>query len=138
MRAVVTALVICTLFASVAGADKIVPSGVLKAYKGPEGEIIAMVEINDGKEMLVHFKNLDQELDGKTLRYLLDVNRTSTTVYINKKRGSKTYRSILLTASDGQWDFYHPTKPPKHFALVYSESASAAIKVEDVVNAYRP
>jgi hypothetical protein len=138
MRAAAIALVLCTLFVSVARGDKIVPTGPLKAYKGPEGEIVAMVQINDGKEMLVYFRNLDKELDGKTLRYLLDVNRSSTTVYIDKKRGSKTYRSILLTASDGQWDFYHPTKPNTHFALVYSESASAAIKVEEVVSAYRP
>lgn len=137
MRAVAIAIALCVV-ASVAHADKIVPSGVLKAYKGPEGEIVAMVEISDGKEMLVHFRNLDKELDGKTLRYLLDVDRDSRTVYINKKRGSKTYRSILLTERDGQWSFQHPTKPTTHFSLVYSESASAAIKVEEVVNAYHP
>ena len=72
MRAAVIALV---LFASAAHADKIVPSGPLKAYNGPEGELVVMVEINDGKEMLVYFKNLDNTLDGKTLRYMLEVTR---------------------------------------------------------------
>jgi|HubBroStandDraft_6_1064221.scaffolds.fasta_scaffold128170_1 hypothetical protein len=137
MKTAVIALVL--LFAAMAHGDtKVVPSGPLKAYKGPEGEIVAMIEVNDGKEMLVYFKNLGPELDGKTLRYLLETDRDSKTVYINKKRGSKTYRSIMLTARDGQWDFQHPTKPTTHFGLSYSESASAAIKVDDVVNAYKP
>jgi hypothetical protein len=136
MRLAAIALIMCMV--SVARGDKPVASGPLKAYKGPEGEIVAMLEISDGKEMLVYFKNIGPELDGKTLRYLLEIDRDSKTVYINKKRGSKTYRSIMLTANDGQWSFQHPTKPETHFALSYSESATAAIKVDDVVNAYKP
>ncbi len=138
MRVLAIALIAFTLLVSVAHGDKLVLSAALKAYKGPEGQIVAMVEVNDSTEMLVYFKNLDPELDGKTLRYLLEVHSDSKTVFINKKRGSKTYRSIMLTARDGHWDFQHPTKFAVHFALSYSESASAAIKVEDVVNAYKP
>ena len=44
----------------------------------------------------------------------------------------------MLTEADGRWDFYHPTKFDTHFALSYSGSASAAIKVDEVVNAYKP
>jgi hypothetical protein len=135
----VRALVIAAmLVASIAAADKIAPSSTLKAYKGPEGEIVAMVEINDGKEMLVHFRNVDPALDGKTLRYLLEVTRDGSTVYLNKKRGSKTYRSIMLTGGGGYWDFNNPIKPTMHFGVAYSESATASLKLEDVVNAYHP
>jgi hypothetical protein len=138
MRAVIHALVACVLFLPTARSDKLAPSSALKAYKGPEGQLVVMVEISDGKEMLVHFRNLDKDLDGKTLRYQLESHGSSKTVFIPKKRGSKTYRSIMLTALDNQWDFYHPVKLGTHFAIRYSESASATIKVDDVVNAYRP
>jgi hypothetical protein len=138
VQVILRALVIVVALVSVARADKIVAASALKAYKGPEGQIIATVEINDSKEMLVHFRNVDPALDGKTLRYLLEVTRDGQTVYINKKRGSKTYRSIMLTGGGGRWDFINPIKPTMQFGVAYSESATASFKLEDVVNAYRP
>jgi hypothetical protein len=116
----------------IARVDKLVASSALKGLQGPEGQIIAMVEISDSKAMLVHFRNVDPALDGKTLRYLLEVNREDSTVSINTQRGSKTYRSIMLTGGDGRRDFSNPIKPTMHFAL------AASFKLEDVVNAYRP
>ncbi|HWU91509.1 MAG TPA: hypothetical protein VN253_29780 [Kofleriaceae bacterium] len=115
-----------------------VPSGSLKAYKGPEGEVIAMVEVSDGKEMLVHYKNVGSGLDGKTLRYLLEDHGSDKTVYLNYKRGSKWHRTIILDARDRKWEFYHPTKSNVHFAITYSESASEKLKLEDVLKAYKP
>ena len=115
------------------------PSGPLRAYKGPEGELVVMVEANDGKQMLVHVKNVDKELDGKTVLYLLeDLGHGDKNVYVNKKRGSKTYRSMLLTARDGDWTFYHPSKAGTEFRIRYSESASGQFKIEDVLAAYKP
>ena len=115
------------------------PSGPLRAYKGPEGELIVMVEISDGKEMLVHFRNLGKELDGKTVRYLYeDLGRGTKNVYINKKRGSKTYRSYLLTAHDGDWNFHHPTNFKIEFAIWYSEDDSRKFKIADVLDGYKP
>lgn len=121
-----------------ARADKITASGPVKAYKGPEGELIVMVEISDGKEMLVHCKNLGGELEGKTVRYLFEDHGDSKDVYVNKKRGSKTYRSVMLTARDGAWEFYYPGKPTKTFRIRYSEDASSKIKLDDVLAAYKP
>jgi hypothetical protein len=115
------------------------PSGPLKAYKGPEAEVVVMIEVNDGKEMLVHFKNVGKELDGKTLLYQYeDLGRGNKNVYINKKRGSKTERSVLLSARDGDWEFYYPGNVDKGFQIYYSEDASAKFKIEDVLNAYKP
>jgi hypothetical protein len=115
------------------------PSGPLKAYKGPEGEIVVMIEANDGKEMLVHFKNISKELDGKTLLYQLeDLGSGNKNVYVNKKQGSKTVRSNLLSARDGSWEFYHPGKPNITFSIYYSEDASGKFKMEDVLSAYKP
>jgi hypothetical protein len=112
---------------------------VLKAYKGPEGEVIAMVEVNDGKQMLVYFKNLGGDLEGKSLLYLYeDLGKGDKTVYLNKKRGSKTYRSVMLSARDNKWSFYHPTKPGTELALKYSEKDSESLKIDDVVKAYKP
>ena len=115
-----------------------VPSGSLKAYKGPEGEILVMVEVNDGKEMLVHYKNVGGGLDGKTLRYLLEGSGADKTVYLNYKRGSKWHRTTILNSRDRRWEFYHPTKSGVQFAITYSESASEKWKLEDVLKAYKP
>ncbi|HEU4733591.1 MAG TPA: hypothetical protein VFT22_37110 [Kofleriaceae bacterium] len=115
------------------------PSGVLKAYKGPEGEIVAMVEVNDGKQMLVYFKHLGGELEGKSVLYLYeDLGKGDKNVYLNKKRGSKTYRSVILSARDNRWSFYHPTKPGTELALRYSEKESGDLKIADVIDAYKP
>jgi hypothetical protein len=133
---------LCAIAAPAAPAQKPqkgpVPSGPLKAYKGPEGEVIAMVEVNGSKQMLVHFKNLGGDLEGKTLLYLFEDHGDDKTVYLNKKRGSKTYRSIVLSASDRNWEFFHPSRPNTHFAISYSEAASKDIKLDDVLKAYRP
>jgi hypothetical protein len=133
----------CGLFASQALAQKPpakpVPSAPLKAYKGPETEVVVMVEVNDGKQMLVHFKGLGGDLEGKTLLYLLeDQGNGNKTVYIDKKRGSKTYRSVMLDARDNHWQFYHPTNFKNQFGLSFSEEQSGKIKVDDVLAAYKP
>jgi hypothetical protein len=114
-------------------------SGPLRAYRGPEGEIIVMVEANDGKDMLVHFKSLGQELDGKTVLYRIeDLGHGDKNVYVEKKRGSKTVRSNLLSCRDGGWEFYYPGKADVQFQIYYSRHASEQFKLEDVLNAYKP
>ncbi len=139
--AFVVALVVTGAFAPspVRADSKPVPSGPLKAYKGPEGERVVMVEVNDSKQMLVYFKNIGGGIDGKSFLYLLDdQGRGHKDVYLNKKRGSKTYRSIVLTARDNQWTLYHPTKPGTELELTYSEKDSENTKLDDVLAAYKP
>jgi len=109
---------------------KITASGVVKAYKGPEGAIVVMLEINDGKEMLVHFKKIGGELEGKTLRHLYeDLGEGKKNVYLDHKRGSKPYRTYLASARDNQWEVYLPGTN-KHFELSYSESLSDQFKAD--------
>jgi len=117
---------------------KITPSGVVKAYKGPEGQVVVMLEINDGKEMLVHFKKLGGELEAKTLRHLYeDLGEGNKNVYLDHKRGSKPYRTYLLSARDNRWTFYQPGSN-NHFDLSYSEAASDQFKAEDIIKAIKP
>lgn len=119
--------------------SNLVPSSKLKAFKGPEGEVIAMVEVNSSKEMLVHFKNLGTELDGKTGLYqIADMGKGKKDIYVEKKKGSKTYRSVLLTQRDGSWEFYHPGKPGTEFHISYSEQESEKFKLEEVLKSYNP
>lgn len=133
---------LCAIAASPAAAQKAQnaprPSGPLRAYKGPEGEVIAMVEVNDSKQMLVHFKNIGGDLEGKSLLYLFEDRGDDKTVYLNKKRGSKTYRSIVLSAHERSWEFFHPGKPNTHFHISYSEPATKELRLEDVLKAYKP
>jgi hypothetical protein len=133
------ALALCVVGSTVHAAPQITPSGPLRAFKGPEGEVIVMVEINDSKEMLVHLKGVGGDLEGRTLRYLFeDDGKGDKSVYVNKKRGSKTYRSQLLTARDNAWTFFYPDKPSVTFRIRYSESASEKFKIEDVIRAIKP
>lgn len=125
--------------APLAHADKIVASGAVKAFKGPEGAVVLMVEINDSKEMLVLFKNTGGTIEGKTQRYLFeDLGNGSKNVYVNVKRGSKTNRSNLCSARDGEWECYVPGKPADTLQLRYSEDLSGKTKLDDVLAAYKP
>ncbi len=124
---------------TVLGSAKIVASGPVKSFKGPEGEVITMVEVNDSKEMLVHMKGIGGEWDGKSVLYSFrDQGRGHKEVFTNKKRGSKSFESFLLTARDGQWRFYHPTKGSTEFVISYSEKDSEKMKLEDLLKAYKP
>lgn len=114
-------------------------SGALKAYKGPEGELVVMIEVNDGKEMLVHFKNIGKELEGQTRLYLFaDKGDGDKQVFLNKKRGSKWYESTILSARNNRWSFYHPEKAGTTFGLSYSEKDSEKFKAEDIISGYKP
>lgn len=97
-----------------------------------------MVEVNDSKQMLVHFKNIAGDLEGKSLLYQFEDRGDDKTVYVNKKHGSKTYRSIVLSANERIWEFVHPSKPNTHFHISYSEAATKELRLEDVLKAYRP
>jgi hypothetical protein len=138
-RALAVTIVIALAASALAAPATPAPSGPLRAYKGPEGQIVAMVPVDDGKQILVYFRKVDSDLDGKTLLYNLDTtDEANKDVYVVKKRGSKTYRSSMLTERDGSWTFFHPTKPSVSFAIRYSDSVSDQIKVDDVLNAYKP
>ena len=135
----IAAVLVCGAAVTTAVA-KPVPSGKLKAYKGPEGEIVAVLEVNDSKEVLVYFKNVGGDLEGKALLYTYeDKGGDNKEVFRMKKRGSKTYRSYLLTSYErGSWLFVHPTKTNEQYRVTFSEADTKAIKVDDVVAAYQP
>ncbi len=119
--------------------SKPVPSGPLKAYKGPEGELVVMVEVNDSKQMLVYFNKIGGGIDGKSYLYEFeDHGKGNKDVFLNKKRGSKWYQSFVLSARENQWHFYHPTKSGTDFDLTYSEKDSENTKLDDVLAAYKP
>ncbi len=136
MRLVV--MLLCGL-AGLAHAGKPVASGPLKAYVGPEGEVVALVPVNDSKDVLVYFRKISG-LDGTTLLYTNeDLGEDRRQIYVTKKRGSKTYRSIMLTDySPGRWLFINPVKTSEHFKIRYSESTTQSIKPDEVINAYKP
>jgi hypothetical protein len=132
-------LVLLGLAPAAALAGTPTPSGLLKAYKGPESQIVVMIPVNDDKQILVHFRGLGLELEAKTLLYNVeDLGHDSKNVYEDRKRGSKTIRWNVLTERDGDWQFYHPKKPGTEFRLIYSESASSSFKIADVLSAYKP
>jgi hypothetical protein len=119
---------------------RLVPSSALKAYRGPEGEIVALVEVNDSKQMLVYFKTVGHGLDGTAQLYSYeDLGEDRKSVYTTKPRGSKTYRAfVLLSAGRGAWTFIHPAKTSEHFEIRYSEKASQEITRDEALAAYHP
>jgi hypothetical protein len=117
---------------------KITASGIVKAYKGPEGAVVVMLEINGGKEMLVHFKKIGGDLEGKTLRHLFeDLGDGKKNVYLDHKRGSKPYRTYLASARDDRWEVYLPGMN-KTLNIYYSEALSDQFKAEDLIKAIKP
>jgi hypothetical protein len=138
MRLVIL-LVLLGLAPATAVADTPRPSGPLKAYKGPEGQVVVMILVNNDTQMLIHFRGLGDELEAKTMLYNVeDVGHGNKNVFETRKRGSKTIQWNVLTERDGDWQFYHPKKSGTGFWLAYSESASSKFKIEDVLNAYKP
>ena len=138
VRSCIALALICA--PAIAAPAKPVPSGPLKAFKGPEGELVVLVPVNDGKEMLVHFRNLGGPLEGKSALYLYeDKGNDHREVYSNKKRGNKTYRAYVLTDYEsGSWTFINPSKTSQSFTIHFSEADSKKIKVDEVVDAYQP
>jgi hypothetical protein len=132
-------LAIAFVCVPLAASAKPAPSGPLKAYKGAEGEVVVTVPVNDGKEMLVYFHGLDG-LEGKTLLYSFeDKGDDHQEVFVMKKRGSKAYRSYMLTDYEhGSWLFINPIKTSQSFRVYYSKIESKNIKVDTVVDAYKP
>lgn len=117
-----------------------VPSSALRAYRGPEGEIVALVEVNDSKQMLVYFKSVGHGLDGTAQLYSYeDLGEDRKSVYTHKKRGSKTYRAfVLMSAGRGAWTFIHPGKTSEHFEIYYSDKATQQITRDEALAAYHP
>jgi hypothetical protein len=74
------------------------------------------------------------------LLYLFeDLGDDRKAVYSNKQRGSKTYRAFVLTDYErGTWLFINPSKTSSSFRVYYSEAESGKIKVDDVLDAYKP
>lgn len=135
--------IFCALFLSsfAYSATKPLPNGPLKVFRGPEGELIGMVEVNQAKQMLVHFKNIGGDLDGKTKMYeFADNGRQGKEVYfIHQWRKSKTRPWIVLAYTDGAWKFANPSPgSTQTFRLTYSQSDTDKMKLEDVVNSYKP
>ena len=127
--------------APASGPAKPVPSGTVKVYKGPEGERIAMLEVNQSTEVLVHFDKLGTELDGKTVLYELEYlgPHLGHNAFYLEKRGSKTVRHFPLEEQGaGTWDFHHPGRTVKNFRIVYSEADSRAMTVDAMLSTYHP
>ena len=132
-------LMLLLAVAAPAYADAPKPSGPLKAYKGPEGQVVVMILVNDDKQMLVHTRGVGGDIEAKTMLYdVEDLGHDSRNIFEMRKRGSKKIQWNVLTEREGDWQYYHPKKPGTEFWLVYSEKESEKYKLEDVMNAYKP
>jgi hypothetical protein len=135
-------IAIALLFGSVlAYADsKPVASSKVKAYKGAEGEVVAVLEVNSSKQVLVFFKKVSSALDGTSRLYEYeDKGNDNKEIYWNKKQGSKTQRAFVLTEYEhGSWLFINPIKTSENYRVAFSESETQAIKVDDVLAGYKP
>lgn len=133
------ALFFCgVLFSSVLMAAEPVPSGPLKVFKGPEGELVAMVEVNNSKEILVQYKKTGGEVEGKTRLYtLVDEGRDRRSATYQKKQGSKMITLYPLAYRHGTWYMQNPVRRGE-IPLTYSEKDSEKMKIEDVLKAYKP
>lgn|GEM_PF-1909300 len=136
-------LIAVLLFSSILWAGtKPIQTSPVKAFRGPEGELVVMVEVNESKEMLVFFKNIGvngDEFEGKTRLYqFTDNGRQGKDIFYNKKRGSKTIQYVVLNQNNDHWTLAHPLKPAQTISLTYSQKDSEVTKFEDILKAYQP
>jgi hypothetical protein len=131
--------VIRLLLAPAVADDKIIASGPPRAYKGPEGELVVVMEVNDGKEAVALFKNVGGELEGKALRCTLaDLGNGNKDCYYDQKKGKKPLRFVLLTDREKHWEFTDPTRQGFHLRLQFSDKDTEKYKADDVTKALRP
>jgi hypothetical protein len=119
---------------------KPVASGPLKVFHGPEGEVLAIVDVNDSKEAAVYFRGVGGELEGKTHTYLIEQgNRGERSLYYNKKiRGTKYAPWYVLRYTGKEWRFTNPAQPGVEMKLKFSKEDTKKMKIEEVLNAYQP
>ena len=116
-----------------------VPSGPVKAFKGPEGETIVMMEVNSSKEILVHYKGIGGDLEGKSFLYFFEEQRNGKKdVYMNVKEGRKTSAYYVLSFRNSQWEFFNPNKKGNSIKINYSEKDSEKFKSDELLAAYKP
>jgi hypothetical protein len=114
-------------------------SGVIKALKGPAGEVIGVVEVNGNKEALVFFKNVAGPLKGTTKIYQLnDMSSDSKDIFYSVKRGSKTKDINVLTLEHGAWTFINPGKAGDRYPVYFSDKETAKMKESDFLSTLKP
>ncbi len=130
------ACLILVLSGSLFAANAPVPSGVLKAFTGPEGEVVAMVEVNGAKEMLVHFQNISPEIDGTARLYTIEEEGSNRAVTYQVKKGSKMKTHYIAEYRANKWKFFNPAKAGSAIDLKYSKDETAKLKLETVLKSY--
>lgn len=110
------------------------PSGVLKSFEGPEGEIITMIEVNEGKEMVVNFKKLGGDLEGQSRIYKIgESGRNDINVFWEVKKGSKTQMRYLLEKQNDVWTFHNPANS-RSFRIYFSEKETKNQNLDQVLS----
>jgi hypothetical protein len=117
-------------------AASVVASNTAKAFEGKNGEKVEMVEVNNGKEVLVRMSGVGGEWEGKTILWNMEDMGDKKNIYFEKKRGSKTEQVNTLTFRFGQWQIY-TEKNPNGIDLKYSKKESEKLKTEELVSSYK-
>jgi hypothetical protein len=127
------------LLALVASADEVKPSTTAKVYRGPDGEVVTILEVNGSRQALVKLEGIGGDWDGKTFLWNLDDRGESRDLYFEKGKPGrkKTERYTPLAYRAGEWILVTPDHP-REVELTYSKKDSKKITPQSVIEGYKP
>lgn len=106
-----------------------------KAYRGGEGEVLALIPLQGGELFLAHFEGIRGLWNGKTILLQREDRGNGAAIFWTEYNG-KRWNSVLLR---GGMEVYVPDyKPGAGFGIGYSEQDTKEIKPQAVLDTWVP
>ncbi len=122
---------------AVAGQPELKMSKIIKVFSGPEGEEVAIANVEGGKQALIRYTGVEGEFEGKVfLHEVVDLGDRGSD-YKMKYKG-KDYVSITGRSSGGSRS-YEVYLPERHdaFRIRYDDKKSKEAKADDLLSEYK-
>ena len=123
------------LICALLGADY-KPSNSAKAFVGPLGEKVEVLEVNDSKQLIARVSGVGGEWEGRTFVWDYNDRGDSKEASFGIKRGSKTETYNALVFRQASWSLYpQGGKNRDGIHLSYSKEDSSKTSTEDLIKA---
>jgi hypothetical protein len=120
-------------------------SGRAKVFKGPEGEVISIVPLDQNTKMLVDAHNTYGINAEKTYVYDFDSINSNVQIPNPRRKADDNSQVIIMNRSDDQWSYSDlldsKVTKAKTIRLTYSEELSNKVSVPALLKkaqAYKP
>jgi hypothetical protein len=119
-------------------ADTVKGSSSPKVLLGNEGKRIDMLEVNDSKQVIVRFKNIGGQWEGKTFLWSMENSGPEDKdIFFEQKKGSKMQRHSPLLQRSGSWKLFVPEFPGKEISFHYSTLDSEKLQAKELIDSFQ-